>query len=205
MKKYLLFYSLMLITIGSSLVFYANAENAEKQQNLESIPKQVVPLPTDWLDTTPVHNDRKLLFYLNEFAYRCKECHRDFNTVIRSHLPFGAHKDMVFSHGLNLRCYNCHNFKNLETYIDHDGSEIPNNKPVLLCRKCHGTTYRDWVAGVHGRTNGYWNDSRGTQIKLECNQCHNPHQPHFPHLVPRPSPSQASIPHFEKEKGKHHE
>ena len=153
----------MFIALSSSLVLYANAEREETQTALQITPQQAVPLPKDWLDTTPVHNERKLVFYLNDFVYRCKECHRDFNTVIRSHLPFGAHKDMAFNHGLNLRCYNCHNFKNLETYVDFDGSEIPNNKPVL----------------------------------------HNPHQPHFPRLVPRPPPSQARIPHFEK--GSHHE
>ena len=203
MSKYSFFCGLILIAVSFFLGLYAHAERAETQTALQITPQKAVPLPKDWLDTTPVHNERKLVFYLNDFVYRCKECHRDFNTVIRSHLPFGAHKDMAFNHGLNLRCYNCHNFKNLETYVDFDGSEIPNNKPVLLCRKCHGVTYRDWIAGAHGRINGYWNESRGAQIKLECNQCHNPHQPHFPRLVPRPPPSQARIPHFEK--GSHHE
>ncbi len=119
------------------------------------------------------------------------------------HLPFGAHRDMVFNHGLNLRCFNCHNCANLGTYINYDGSEIPGDTPVLLCRKCHGTTYRDWVAGIHGRTNGYWDASRGKQAKLDCNQCHNPHQPHFPRLVPRPSPAAART--QLSEKGSRHE
>jgi hypothetical protein len=162
----------------------------------------IIPLPQNWLDTTPVRGAPLLVFSLNQFMYKCNECHIDFKTPTYEcdkylkmpgslHLPFGAHRDMVFNHGLNLRCFNCHNCANLGTYINYDGSEIPGDTPVLLCRKCHGTTYRDWVAGIHGRTNGYWDASRGKQAKLDCNQCHNPHQPHFPRLVPRPSPAAA--------------
>ena len=37
------------------------------------------------------------------------------------------------------------------SYVDHEGREIPQDKPVLLCAKCHGTIYRDWKEGVHGQ------------------------------------------------------
>ena len=174
----------------------------------------IIPLPQDWLDTTPVRGAPKLIFYLNQFMYKCHECHVDLKAPTYDcdksirvpgsfHMPFGAHRDMVFNHGLNMRCFNCHNCANLATYINYDGSEIPGDKPVLLCRKCHGVTYRDWQAGIHGRTNGYWDASRGPQVKLECNQCHNPHQPHFPHMVPRPSPAAART--QLSEKGSRHE
>ena len=174
----------------------------------------IIPLPQDWLDTTPVRGAPALVFSLNQFMYQCNECHIDFKTPTYEcdkylkmpgslHLPFGAHRDMVSNHGLNLRCFNCHNCANLGTYINYDGSEIPGDTPVLLCRKCHGTTYRDWVAGIHGRTNGYWDASRGKQAKLDCNQCHNPHHPHFPRLVPRPSPAAART--QLSEKGSRHE
>jgi hypothetical protein len=176
--------------------------------------EQIIPPPANWLDNTPVRGEPQLTFYLAQFMYRCDVCHvaektprcecdKNPQTPSTFHLPFGAHRDMVFNHGLNLRCFNCHNCANLETYIDHDGTEIPGNQPVLLCRKCHGTTYHDWEAGAHGRSNGSWDASYGKQVKLSCNQCHNPHVPHFPRLIPRPPPSAARIPHFTG--GSHHE
>jgi hypothetical protein len=177
-------------------------------------PEQTIPPPASWIDDTPVRGEPQLIFYLNQFMYKCNVCHVDakiltcdcdknLKTPLAYHLPFGAHRDMVFNHALNLRCFNCHNCANLETYINHDGSEIPGDQPVLLCRKCHGTTYRDWEAGAHGRSNGSWDASHGMQVKLTCNQCHNPHAPHFPRLIPRPSPSTVRIPHFSR--GSHHE
>jgi hypothetical protein len=208
---------LYISTACCTLIFYSCvlfASQAEDQNT--PVIRDVIPLPQNWLDASPVRGKPQLTFYLTQFLYKCNECHIDLKTPTYEcdkyvkmptafHLPLGAHRDMVFNHGINMRCFNCHNCANLETYIDYDGSEIPADRPVLLCRKCHGTTYRDWAAGVHGRINGYWDTSGGAQEKLECNQCHNPHHPHFPLLVPRPPPSQARIPHIKKGKHREHE
>ena len=58
-----------------------------------------------------------------------------------------------------------------------------------LCASCHGPTYRDWEKGIHGRTNGYWDTSKGEQTRLVCTQCHDPHAPAFGKLVPLPGPN----------------
>lgn len=207
----------LLGTAFCALIVYCSllAESQADDQNTPVI-RDVIPLPQHWLDTFPVRGEPRLAFYLTNFLYKCNECHIDLKTPTYEcdrnvkmpstfHMPFGAHRDMAFNHGLNMRCFNCHNCANLETYLDYDGSEIPSDKPVLLCRKCHGTTYRDWAAGVHGRVNGYWDATSGVQQKLECNQCHNPHQPHFPLLVPRQPPSQARIPQLKKGTHREHE
>jgi len=207
-------YIILAMVCGCMLLLYAAAGTADEEVVARPSSPTVIPLPQDWLDTTPIRGTPKLIFYLNQFMYQCKVCHVDLkaptyeceknlNVPGTFHMPFGAHKDMAFNHGLNMRCFNCHNCSNLGTYINFDGSEIPGDKPVLLCRKCHGVLYRDWQAGIHGRTNGYWDASRGPQIKLECNQCHNPHQPHFPPLVPRPSPDLPRT--VSPEKGSRHE
>jgi hypothetical protein len=70
--------------------------------------------------------------------------------------------------------------------VDYDGSEIAQADVVLLCAKCHGTTYRDWKAGVHGRANGFWNADLGDKTKLRCIQCHDPHHPKFQAMKPLP-------------------
>ena len=66
------------------------------------------------------------------------------------------------------------------------GGEIPWDQPQLLCAKCHGPVYRDWQHGSHGRTNGYWDASRGKQTRRKCIECHDPHRPPFPALQPAP-------------------
>ena len=57
-----------------------------------------------------------------------------------------------------------------------------------LCGSCHGPTYRDWEAGVHGRTGGYWDRSLGPINRQICVDCHNPHHPKIPPRKPAPGP-----------------
>ena len=126
---------------------------------------KILSPPKSWFDTTPIYREPKLLFYTQEFTYTCTECHeKDLRTKPKkSHLLFGAHLDMVFTHGLNLRCLNCHHADHPDAFTGYDGSTIPKEDPVLLCRKCHGVTYRDWNAGIHGRINGFWTAKLGPE------------------------------------------
>ena len=59
---------------------------------------------------------------------------------------------------------------------------------TMKCAKCHGPVYRDWENGSHGRINGYWDQSRGTQTRRRCIECHDPHAPRFAPLTPAPGP-----------------
>jgi hypothetical protein len=58
----------------------------------------------------------------------------------------------------------------------------------VLCAQCHGTTYRDWQRGMHGKTMGSWDKSSGKQRRLLCTECHNPHAPAYGRLAPLPGP-----------------
>ena len=178
----------------------------EQERDYNTLPAfQLLSLPQGWFDTTPIYGEPKLLFYSQELTYSCTECHvKDLTSEPKkSHLPFGAHKDMFFTHGLNLGCLNCHHRNYPDAYIDNDGSVIPNDQPTRLCRKCHGVTYRDWKASVHGRNNGYWSEDYGPIKKVACNQCHNPHNPKFPALKPMPPPVSPEASHHKG--GNHHE
>jgi hypothetical protein len=107
------------------------------------------------------------------------------------------HKDIVMghgSHGRNNNCFNCHNENNLELLQARDGREIKFADSPQLCGSCHGPTYRDWEAGVHGRTSGYWNRSEGPIDRKQCVNCHNPHSPHFPGRQPAPGPHPLRAP-----------
>ena len=103
------------------------------------------------------------------------------------------HKDIVMghgSHGRNNNCFNCHNETNLLTLQSRDGRQLTFSDSPQLCGSCHGPTYRDWEAGAHGRTSGYWNRSLPESVvdRKQCVNCHNPHMPDFPGRKPAPGP-----------------
>lgn len=100
------------------------------------------------------------------------------------------------SHNRNNVCYNCHNDHNLLTFQARDGRELKFQDSTALCGSCHGPTYRDWEAGAHGRTSGYWDRSKGEAVRLNCVNCHNPHSPAIPtrEAAPPPHPLRAAPP-----------
>ncbi len=101
------------------------------------------------------------------------------------------HDDIVMGHGQHNRnnnCFNCHDEGNLELLQTRDGRQLKIEESTPLCGSCHGPTYRDWEAGVHGRTSGYWRRAVGPIKREDCVSCHNPHSPRFPSRAPAPAP-----------------
>jgi len=146
-----------------------------------------VGLPTDThLDKTPPRKTVGLDLVKAGWTYNCMECHKLFPAKWHYDRPLNEHKDVHLEHGNNRFCLNCHHPTNRNAFVDYDASEIAQADVVLLCAKCHGTTYRDWKAGVHGRANGFWNADLGEKTKLRCIQCHDPHQPKFQAMKPLP-------------------
>jgi hypothetical protein len=92
------------------------------------------------------------------------------------------------SHDRNNLCFNCHDELNLEQLQTRDGRHLKLAESAPLCGSCHGPTYRDWEAGVHGRTGGYWDEQAGQRTRLICVECHNPHHPKIPGRAPFPPP-----------------
>jgi uncharacterized CHY-type Zn-finger protein len=125
------------------------------------------------------------------------ECHKLFSAKWHYDRPMAEHRDIKFEHGNNRYCLNCHHPTNRNAFVDYDGTEIAQADVVQLCGKCHGTIYRDWQAGVHGRANGYWNAEFGPKTRLRCIQCHDPHSPKFQPmhpLAPLRYPARAAFP-----------
>jgi hypothetical protein len=144
-----------------------------------------VGLPSDThLDKTPPRKTKGLDLVRSGWTYNCMACHTLFAGRWHYDRPMAEHQDVHLDHGNNRYCLNCHHPKNRNAFVDYDGSEIAQADVVQLCGKCHGTTYRDWQAGVHGRSNGYWNSQSGTKTKLRCIQCHDPHHPAFQPMKP---------------------
>jgi hypothetical protein len=144
-----------------------------------------VGVPSDThLDKTPPRRTVGLDLVRNGWTYNCMECHKLIPARWHYDRPLNEHQDIRFDHGNNRFCLNCHHATNRNAFVDYDGSEIAQADVVLLCAKCHGTIYRDWQAGVHGRQNGFWKADLGLKTKLRCIQCHDPHRPKFQPMAP---------------------
>ncbi len=156
----------------------------------------VSPVPAEavvpsWVtDVTPVRQPAFVpeIQHVN-FTYRCGECHGLFPSPPETVRTLTQHRHITLKHGLNTRCMNCHHLENREAFVDAAGKTIPYGQPQLLCAKCHGPVYRDWLHGSHGRTNGYWDTAEGLQERKKCIECHDPHQPPFPPMSPAPPPN----------------
>ena len=94
--------------------------------------------------------------------------------------PRFAHSNIKLDHGSNDRCYNCHLIQDRNKYTADDGSGIMHNRVEMLCARCHGLVYKDWVEGTHGLRRGKWSPQTPFERKnFTCTECHDPHSPKF--------------------------
>jgi len=149
-----------------------------------------VPVAAWATDTSPVRRPKMRPDYeVAPFTFECNACHRIIPPPANTHVRTATqHREVVLKHGINTWCLNCHHPQNRNVLVNDRGEEIPWDQPQRLCAKCHGPVYRDWLHGAHGRTNGYWDTSRGEQSRRKCIECHDPHQPPFPPMRPAPGP-----------------
>lgn len=162
--------------------------------------KQNIPLvDKKFLETTPWRQTYADLVKAKEDLsdYDCYGCHEKgkpppirFDANQKIIIP-KEHSNIVMGHGAHDRnnlCFNCHNEQNLTTLQARDGHEVKFDNIPQLCGSCHGPTLRDWEAGAHGRTNGFWDRNKGDISRLVCANCHNPHSPRIPTREPAPGP-----------------
>jgi hypothetical protein len=151
--------------------------------------RPATPVPAWAIDTATIRQPSlRPEITIVGYTYRCSACHKLFPPRMTTGRTLTQHRDIVLKHGLNDRCLNCHHPENRDVFVDDVGGEIPYDQPQLLCARCHGPVYRDWLNRSHGRTNGYWDTSRGPMWRSLCTQCHQPHQPPFPPMPPAPGP-----------------
>lgn len=170
--------------------------------NLGGESPKIAPIPlvdTNFLSTATTRQSYGDLVKAGEDLsdFDCYACHEEgkppplrFDTNHNIIIP-QEHSDIVMHHGSHERnnnCFNCHNENNLTLLQTRDGREVNFMNSQLLCGSCHGPTYRDWEAGVHGRTSGYWDRALGPYDRKICVNCHNPHSPKFPGRKPAPGP-----------------
>jgi len=119
--------------------------------------------------------------------FPCSSCHAgmEADTTKRE---LSMHTEIKLRHAPEVIqwCFACHDLKNRDKLHLIDGELIDFTDSYRLCGQCHGTNYRDWKAGIHGKRVGYF--SGGKRTYFLCVNCHNPHDPKFKPLKPEPPP-----------------
>jgi hypothetical protein len=123
------------------------------------------------------------------FTMQCQECHRLFPSQPETPRRLTQHQEIRLDHGLNDRCFNCHDRDNRDRLALRGGQTVSFAEVPLLCAKCHGPTFRDWEEGMHGLSLGTWNAELGPRRRLVCSECHDPHGPAYEIMRPYPGPN----------------
>ena len=119
--------------------------------------------------------------------FPCSQCHNEDMPPDRERRELEMmHEEIVLRHDEEHRwCLDCHSADDRDHLRLANGTLVPFEESFRLCGQCHGTQFRDWRAGVHGRRTG---SRDGDKQYLLCEHCHYSHQPQFKPLKPLPAP-----------------
>ncbi len=128
---------------------------------------------------------------LSKGIFPCSQCHAYMKpNPTRRELTYHTKISKGFNHAKEQRwCLDCHNPNDRDKLRLASGKLITFEESEYLCGQCHGTIFRDWKAGVHGKRTGQWN---GKKVYRLCVTCHYPHWPKFRPLKPMPPPVKPS-------------
>ena len=119
--------------------------------------------------------------------YPCSKCHKYLSVNKTKRKLTASHSNITLKHAEEDRwCLDCHEGDKLKL---PSGQLIDYDKPHILCKQCHGTVYKDWKVGIHGRLTGMWD---GEKVYRLCTTCHDPHQPRFKQIQPEQPPMKPS-------------
>ena len=123
----------------------------------------------------------------SEGIFPCSQCHAGMEpNPERRELMFHTEISEGFDHAEEQRwCLDCHNANDRDKLRLVSGELISFETSYDLCGQCHGTIFRNWKAGAHGKRTGMWNGKK--QYRL-CVHCHYPHWPKFQGFKQLPPP-----------------
>jgi len=122
------------------------------------------------------------------FELECMECHRMFESLPDTPRWLMQHRSIMLDHGVSDRCLDCHDRDDRNRLTLGGGETVLFADATRLCAHCHGTTWRDWQRGMHGRTSDYWSADHGPVRRFSCVECHDPHAPAFEPMRPLAGP-----------------
>jgi hypothetical protein len=123
---------------------------------------------------------------------RCVACHEQAKKPVACETCHEkqsgkAHANIVLRHAEDQRgCLDCHDQEDRDRLQLANGTTIPFSESFRLCGQCHGTQFRDWKVGLHGKRTGAWNGRREYRL---CVHCHYPHEPRFQPMAPVAKPA----------------
>jgi len=182
MSSHTKFLTLLIFTLLVSFLAYSSHAISSDQPNP----------PKAAASETPKNYDTPKYFVppppFSEDIFPCSECHSDMEVNPERRMLEDEHVEIskMFNHAIEQRwCLDCHNPDNRDVLRLANGDMVSFEESYYLCGQCHGTIFRDWKAGIHGKRTGEWNGKK--QYRL-CVQCHNPHSPKFKPIKPMPPP-----------------
>jgi len=124
----------------------------------------------------------------SEGIFPCSQCHAGMEpNKERRELYFHTEVQEAFDHAAEQRwCLDCHNPNDRDKLRLVSEKLVSFEESYYLCGQCHGTIFRDWKAGIHGKRTGEWDGKKTYRL---CVNCHNPHSPKFRPLHPLPAPN----------------
>lgn len=120
-------------------------------------------------------------------TFPCSRCHADRAPDPTERTLTQFHTQKILHHGtLGGWCYRCHTKDDIDKLHLSDGTKVRFDEAYELCGSCHGDKLRDWKAGIHGITTGFW---LGERVRRSCPACHDPHEPRFALMRPEHPPA----------------
>jgi hypothetical protein len=121
--------------------------------------------------------------------FPCSQCHEGLPANPEKRNLEQMHQEIVLKHMPDGWCFDCHDPDNRDKLRLASGRLVGFDESYYLCAQCHGTEFRDWKAGLHGKRTGMWNGEKEYRL---CAHCHWPHEPAFQPLQPLPPPKRPS-------------
>lgn len=185
-------------------------EESKKEEKQESVHDEILihPITGEPIDpssgifrdpkTGEIVDEFELIIRFSESRNGCVNCH--YNKEETEQLVLEWDKSIHSKKQVN--CTKCHggneNSRNVKqakgegtkykligkSLLDVKDEEL-SKKAFEYCGQCHGTIFRDWTAGIHGKRTGFWNGKKEYWV---CIKCHSAHDTKFKSLKPKPPP-----------------
>ncbi len=180
------FVSVLLLAISGGQ-FYINAEEGRQGGHGNDAGHKEPPVRSaEKLSEHPLPEITTPKPPFSEGIFPCTSCHAGLEPNAQRR-ELGFHTDIVLVHSTKQRwCLDCHDAQDRDMLRLANGEHVPFTKSYMLCGQCHGPTFNEWKAGVHGKRTGSWEGKKEYRL---CVHCHNPHSPRYKPLKPSPMPA----------------
>ena len=192
-----------LVVVALAAVILASASTAIAQEDENLVPSKDRPGFFVRPDGELVDEFGLMVRFLENESV-CVRCHYEKEKYEKLVLDWDASKHSKS----NVTCGKCHggnpkgkdlgeaknvkttDFTSIKTPLAQLSQPEVHQAAFRYCGQCHGTQFRDWKVGIHGKRTGLWNGEKEYWI---CVRCHEPHNPYFKKIEPMPAPTPPAM------------